>query len=109
MTFIKFNFIFSGRRASVHLEAVVKSLLESEYSNGSSSTERSLWEFAILSLAREVVLHVDPDVVAGDSMDITQYVKIKTIPGLIQVIYDNKICVRKREATEPFLSYDAYV
>jgi len=42
-------------------------------------------------------------------MDITQYVKIKTIPGLIQVIYDNKICVRKREATEPFLSYDAYV
>lgn len=40
-----------------------------------------LWKNTILSLVREVVGFVDPNVRQGDSMDIRDYVKLKVIPG----------------------------
>lgn len=40
------------------------------------------WKDLVVSLVKEVVSSVDPDVRTGrDSMDIRPYVKIKVIPG----------------------------
>lgn len=64
-------------RASTHLENIVKLLVYE-----SSLKENSdLWEETIISLVREVVSTVDPNVKEGDSIDIRNYVKLKIIPG----------------------------
>ena len=39
------------------------------------------WKNTIVTLVREVVSSVDPNVRKGDSMDIKPYVKLKIIPG----------------------------
>ena len=53
-------------------------------STGKKKIERSAaWKDLIVSLVKEVVSFVDPDVRAGrDNMDIRPYVKIKVIPGM---------------------------
>ena len=69
-------------RASAHLEAIVHRLLE-------ESTVRenvALWESTIISLVREVVSAVDPNVKEGDSIDIRNYVKLKVIPGMFRYL-----------------------
>jgi 1-phosphatidylinositol-3-phosphate 5-kinase len=59
----------------------------------------------ILSLVREVVTNVDPDVRAGDSLDIRPYVKIKVIPGgsLNETAYVDGVVFRKNVANKKML------
>jgi hypothetical protein len=66
-------------RASAHLAAIVKRLVYA--STILSSSDRDMWIDIILTLVRGVVESVDPDVRAGDELDIRPYVKIKVIPG----------------------------
>ena len=44
-------------------------------------SESKKWQKTIISLVREVVSSVDPNVRKGDSLDIKPYVKLKIIPG----------------------------
>lgn len=66
-------------RASAHLDAVVEQLVSK--CAEVPKLEKSMWRGIITSLVREVVVNVDPDVRAGDSMDIRPYIKLKIIPG----------------------------
>jgi hypothetical protein len=71
------NVIFLADRASAHLEAIIKLLVE----DSGIKEDADLWESLIISLIREVVSAVDPNVKDGDSIDIRNYVKLKIIPG----------------------------
>jgi hypothetical protein len=42
-----------------------------------------MWKNTIVTLVREVVSSVDPNVRKGDSLDIQPYVKVKIIPGAV--------------------------
>eukprot|EP00602_Paraphysomonas_sp_CaronLab_P009360 CAMPEP_0185038048 /NCGR_PEP_ID=MMETSP1103-20130426/33223_1 /TAXON_ID=36769 /ORGANISM="Paraphysomonas bandaiensis, Strain Caron Lab Isolate" /LENGTH=1645 /DNA_ID=CAMNT_0027576313 /DNA_START=45 /DNA_END=4979 /DNA_ORIENTATION=+ len=66
-------------RASLHLEAVVSFLVDN--ANNIAPGSKGIWKGIIVQLVREVVAYVDPDVRAGDSLDIRPYVKLKIIPG----------------------------
>ena len=66
-------------RASAHFAGVVELIVEKCFEI--PKLEKLLWRKIVGSLAREVVSNVDPDVGAGDSIDIRPYVKLKSIPG----------------------------
>lgn len=70
-----------------------------------TAENRPVWERTILSLVREVVANVDPDVRNGDSLDIRPYVKIKTIPGGSrgETAYVDGIVFRKNVANKKML------
>jgi hypothetical protein len=56
----------------------------SKIDNGSSGESMAeMWKSTIVSLVREVVSSVDPNVRKGDSLDILPYVKVKIIPGAV--------------------------
>jgi chaperonin GroEL (HSP60 family) len=67
-------------RASMHLIAIINQLVN-DITIISEESVKNIWKEIILSLVREVVSTVDPDVKNGDSLDIRDYVKIKVIPG----------------------------
>jgi hypothetical protein len=81
------------KRASDHLDALVSRLV----SNCDVIQDSALWSSIIVHLVREVVSSVDPNVRAGDSLDIRPYVKIKTIPGgsIDENCYINGVVFRK--------------
>jgi 1-phosphatidylinositol-3-phosphate 5-kinase len=82
-------------RASAHLEAVVSLLVD--LATHIKTDQKTLWKGVIVQLVREVVAFVDPDVRAGDSLDIRPYVKLKVIPGgqLADNAFVNGIVFRK--------------
>lgn len=64
-------------RATDHLESIIERLVKSASSIG----DKAAWLEKILYFIREVVASVDPDVRAGDSLDIREFVKFEIIPG----------------------------
>lgn len=46
-----------------------------------NESQATKWKNTIVTLVREVVSSVDPNVRKGDSLDIKPYVKLKIIPG----------------------------
>lgn len=73
------NFTILQNRASMHFESIVKQLIQQ--SIVSENGLGGIWEEKIVSLVREVVAAVDPNVREGDNLDIRSYVKVKIIPG----------------------------
>ncbi len=61
----------------MHLTGIVDRLID----GSDIITNREQWKTIVVNLVKEVVSSVDPDVRAGDSLDIRPYVKIKIIPG----------------------------
>ena len=90
-----FTFLLFTCRAAAHLSAIVDRLIAS----AAKKIERSAaWKDLVVSLVREVVSSVDPDVRgARDSMDIRPYVKIKVIPGgsIEESVYVDGVVFRK--------------
>ena len=75
-------------RASRHFEDVVWFLLDASPVRHMSAQ----WHPIVVSLVREVVAKVDPDVRRNDSLDIRPYVKIEVIPGApLQLCYTTKL------------------
>lgn len=64
-------------RASMHLAAIVDRLVTTSSILSEAEGSLTVWKETIVSLVREVVSSVDPDVRGGDSLDIRPYVKIK--------------------------------
>ena len=82
-------------RASAHLSSIVDRLIASA---GKKIALNAAWKDLVVSLVREVVSSVDPDVREGrDSMDIRPYVKIKVIPGgtIDESVYVDGVVFRK--------------
>lgn len=68
-------------RAFMHLTSIVHRLVSSSIGIFETEESANFWKETIVTLVREVVSSVDPDVRGGDSLDIRPYVKIKIIPG----------------------------
>jgi hypothetical protein len=85
-------------RASQHLESIVDLLVR--MAPNIELEQKSVWKGIIVQLVREVVAFVDPDVRAGDSLDIRPYVKLKIIPGgtLQDNAFVNGVVFRKNVA-----------
>jgi 1-phosphatidylinositol-3-phosphate 5-kinase len=85
-------------RASQHLESIVDLLVRTAPNIGAD--QEAVWKGIIVQLVREVVAFVDPDVRAGDSLDIRPYVKLKIIPGgsLQDNAFVNGVVFRKNVA-----------
>jgi hypothetical protein len=85
-------------RASQHLESIVDLLVK--MAPNIETEQKSVWKGIIVQLVREVVAFVDPDVRAGDSLDIRPYVKLKIIPGgtLEENAFVNGVVFRKNVA-----------
>ena len=49
--------------------------------NEAGESQSQKWKNTIITLVREVVSSVDPNVRKGDSLDVRPYVKLKIIPG----------------------------
>jgi hypothetical protein len=49
--------------------------------NEAGESQSQKWKSTIITLVREVVSSVDPNVRKGDSLDVQPYVKLKIIPG----------------------------
>lgn len=64
-------------RALMHLTAIVDRLVTTSSILSEAEGSLTAWKETIVSLVREVVSSVDPDVRGGDSLDIRPYVKIK--------------------------------
>jgi hypothetical protein len=91
-------------RASQHLEAIVDLLVRTAPNIGAD--QEAVWKGIIVQLVREVVAFVDPDVRAGDSLDIRPYVKLKIIPGgtLRDNAFVNGVVFRKNVAHKKMAS-----
>ncbi len=86
--------------AIAHLENVVRHVMDiTPVSNGDflDSDRKEEWSRVVVGLVQQVVSTVDPDLKAGDQMDIRPYVKIKTIPGgsIDECLYVDGIVFRK--------------
>mmetsp|Transcript_21134 Transcript_21134/g.73006 ORF Transcript_21134/g.73006 Transcript_21134/m.73006 type:complete len:1779 (-) Transcript_21134:904-6240(-) len=87
--------------AAQHLGLIVKSLVLADVcpaSECSSDTKLAdLWSVIILKLVDQVCTTVNPNIRAGDHMDIRPYVKLKTIPGgsVNQCCYIDGVVFRK--------------
>jgi chaperonin GroEL (HSP60 family) len=84
-------------RASMHMQSIVQYLLRLNKHNISNI---DAWEKMIVSLIKNVVTSVDPDVRAGDKLDIRPFVKIKSIPGgaISESAYIEGVVFRKNVA-----------
>jgi uncharacterized protein YaaR (DUF327 family) len=90
-------------RASTHFEAIVGQLVSSAKCVGKTLRKEDVkdqserWKNTIVSLVREVVSSVDPNVRNGDSLDIQPYVKLKIIPGgsIDECVYVDGVVFRK--------------
>eukprot|EP00981_Chlorochromonas_danica_P012757 scaffold5387_cov251-Ochromonas_danica.AAC.7 len=83
-------------RASNHLIGIVERLVD----HSEIAAQKNDWKDIIVNLVKEVVSSVDPDVRAGDSLDIRPYVKIKIIPGGLrsESVYIDGVVFRKNVA-----------
>lgn len=83
-------------RASNHLVGIVERLVD----HSEIAAQKNDWKDIIVNLVKEVVSSVDPDVRAGDSLDIRPYVKIKIIPGGLrsESVYIDGVVFRKNVA-----------
>ncbi|RYH31546.1 hypothetical protein EON65_02420 [archaeon] len=88
-------------RASTHLYGIIERLVNSS----EITSNHDEWKQSIFNLVREVVSSVDPDVKAGDSIDIRPYVKVKVIPGgmMSECIYIDGVVFRKNVAHKKML------
>ena len=83
-------------RALTHLTSIINQLVN-DIPLIKDKNLKEKWKEIILTLVREVVSSVDPDVRSGDSLDIKDYVKIKVIPGgsIDESIYIDGLLFRK--------------
>lgn len=83
-------------RASLHMKSIVQYLLR--LNKGINNADQ--WGNIIVSLINSVVTSVDPDVRAGDKLDIRPFVKLKSIPGgsISESTYVEGVVFRKNVA-----------
>lgn len=79
MYMIELNWWLLVDRASQHLSGVLDRRIAQ--SSIIPADSKAMWKETTLTLVKGVVASVDPDVRAGDEIDIRLHVKIKVIPG----------------------------